>query len=118
MSQTLHSDATRGQHNADERKPEYDLELWKHFAGMGGTDKNTMITTVSWLLAFAAAAIWYIVTDTQMIGPIFPNIYRPGRMMVVSLLGVLCRVCWVSSDSLRWIFQQELGKGRQNRRSA
>jgi hypothetical protein len=71
------------------RDHEHDLELWKHFAGMGGTDKNTMITTVSWLLAFSAAAIWYVVTDTQMMGPTFPNIQHPGRMMAVSLLGVL-----------------------------
>lgn len=40
-----------------QRSPEVDLEVWKHFAAMGGTDKNTMITTVSWLLPIAATAI-------------------------------------------------------------
>lgn len=59
---------------------------------MGGIDKNTMITTVSWLLAFAATAIGYIVTDTHMIGPTSPRVQHPGRMMVISLLGVLVSV--------------------------
>ena len=52
---------------AEERSLDHDLQVWKYFAGMGGTDKNTMITTVSWLLAFSATAIGYIVTNTQMI---------------------------------------------------
>jgi hypothetical protein len=72
-----------------ERSPDQDLELWKHFAGMGGTDKNTMVTIVSWLLAFAAAAIGYIVTDKDLIGYTIPRISHPVRMMTVSSLGLL-----------------------------
>lgn len=59
---------------------------------MGGTDKNTMITTVSWLLAFAATAIGYIVTNSQMITATIPRVQQPGKMMVVSLLGVFVSV--------------------------
>src|SRR5205823_6215878 len=74
------------------RRSSLDLEIWKHFAGLGHIDMNTMITTVSWLLAFAATAIGYIVTDTRMIAPTSPRIQHPGRMMVVSLLGVIVSV--------------------------
>ena len=37
-----------------------DLELWKHFAATGAADKNTMISSVSWLLGFAAALLGFI----------------------------------------------------------
>jgi len=77
---------------AVKRTPELDLEVWKHFAEMGGTDKNTMIATVSWLLAFAATGIGYIVTDSQIIGPTSPQVQQPGRMMTVSLLGIFVSV--------------------------
>ena len=56
---------------------------------MGGTDKNTMVTIVSWLLAFAATAIGYIVTHKDMIGPTAGEISHPLRMMAVSLLGLV-----------------------------
>lgn len=80
---------TPGQNEAEERPPHLDLEVWKHFAGMGGTDKNTMITTVSWLLAFAATAIGYIVVDSQMFEPASAGVQHPARVRVVSLLGIL-----------------------------
>ena len=38
------------------------LELWKHYAGFGGEDKNRMVTLASWLLAGSAGTAWYIVT--------------------------------------------------------
>jgi hypothetical protein len=91
MSDAALSDA-HAQDEAEQRRPELDLEVWKHFAGMGGTDKNTMITTVSWLLAFAATAIGYIVTNSQMIGPTSPRVQHPGRMIVVSLIGIFVSV--------------------------
>lgn len=91
MSDSAFSDAY-SQGKAEERQPDLDLEVWKHFAGVGGTDKNTMITTVSWLLAFAATAIGYIVTNTQMIGITSPRIQHPVRMMAVSLLGIFVSV--------------------------
>jgi hypothetical protein len=89
MSDAAPPDA-HAQDEAEERSR--DLELWKHFAGMGGTDKNTMITTVSWLLAFAATAIGYIFTNSQMIASNTPRVQEPGRMMVVSLLGIFVSV--------------------------
>lgn len=89
MADPVLSGSTARQDEPAQQCPDRDLEIWKHFAGMGGTDKNTMITTVSWLLAFAATAIGYIVTDPQMIASAAPRLAHPGRMMVVSLLGVL-----------------------------
>lgn len=70
------------------RTPQQDLEFWKHFAGMGGTDKNTMITIVSWLLAFAATAIGFIATEDGLIASKFPELESPRRMMALSLLGL------------------------------
>jgi hypothetical protein len=70
-----------------ERARARDLEFWKHFAGMGGTDKNTMITTASWLLAFAATAIGYIVTQMISFNP--TRLLCPVTVRVVSLLGLV-----------------------------
>lgn len=71
-----------------QRTADQDLECWKHFAAMGGTDKNTMITIVSWLLAFAGAAIGFIVTDKEMIGPTVAELLHPRKMMGLSFLGL------------------------------
>jgi hypothetical protein len=65
-----------------------DLEIWKHLASSGGTDKNTMITVTMWLLAFSATALGYIGTETiNSAAPGF--VVDPDRMMAVSLLGLL-----------------------------
>ena len=37
------------------RKPDQDLELWKHHASFGGEDKNRMVTVSTWLLGGSAA---------------------------------------------------------------
>jgi hypothetical protein len=89
MADAVPSDRAVKHDEAAQQSLDRDLELWKHFAGMGGTDKNTMITTVSWLLAFAATAIGYIVTGPQMNGSTSPWLSHHGRVTVVSLLGIL-----------------------------
>jgi hypothetical protein len=64
-----------------------DLEVWKHFAGMGGTDKNTMILVVSWLLGLAAGAIGYCVnelSDSPSAG-----LGQPVSVVAVSGLGLI-----------------------------
>jgi hypothetical protein len=87
MSDAMQSDEVNYQHDTVPEARDFDLEVWKHFAEMGSKDKNTMITVVPWLLAFAEAAVGYIVTDPQMIGPPSSRIPHPGRMMMVSALG-------------------------------
>jgi len=42
--------------------PDQALELWRHYAGVGGADKNTMVTIASLLLTFSATIIGYTVT--------------------------------------------------------
>ena len=53
MSDAAHSGHADFRDSGFARTAELDLEVWRHFAEMGGQDKNTMITTVSWLLTFA-----------------------------------------------------------------
>ena len=45
------------------RRPEEDLELWKHYASLGGEDKNRMVTIATSLLGGSAAILWYILTN-------------------------------------------------------
>lgn len=81
--------SSAGSDPAPPRPPELDLELWKHFAGMGGIDKNTMITIESILLPIVATATGYILTGTQMFAPQAQGLAHAGRMMVVALLGAV-----------------------------
>jgi hypothetical protein len=73
------------------RNAELDLELWKHFAGMGGTDKSTMITTVSWLLGLAAAALSYIATQ-RICWTTFKLKDDPTEALVVALVGLILAI--------------------------
>ena len=74
-------------HASGHRNDDVDLELWKHFARMGGIDKNTMITTVSWLLALAAAIVAYMATEMTVGAR--PWLDDAPATMVVSVLGLL-----------------------------
>ena len=64
-----------------------DLEVWKHFAAMGGTDKNTMIVAVSWLLGLTAGAIGYRLTQPGSLSAAGP--VHPVSSVMVSLLGLV-----------------------------
>jgi hypothetical protein len=63
------------------------LELWKHFAGSGGADKNTMVTVSSWLLTFSATIIGYIVT--QLVKPNSFVFNEPWKVFGLAILGTL-----------------------------
>jgi len=39
------------------------FEAWKHYAGVGGADKDRMVTITTWLLGFSAAIIGFTFTQ-------------------------------------------------------
>ena len=63
------------------------LDLWRHFAGLGGADKNTMVTVTSWLLTFSATIIGYIVT--QLVKPNSFVFAEPWKVFGLAILGSL-----------------------------
>lgn len=63
------------------------IELWRHFAGTGASDKNTMVTVASWLLAFSATIIGYIVTQLFK-GDSFDFI-QPWKAFSLAVLGAV-----------------------------
>jgi hypothetical protein len=71
----------------DDMRVQRDLEVWKHFADMGGTDKNTMIVAVSWLLGLAAAAIGYTLTHLSESTTVEPM--HTVSVLIVSALGLV-----------------------------
>jgi len=38
------------------------IALWQHYEDRGGSDKDRMVTVVTWLLAFAAVILGFIAT--------------------------------------------------------
>ncbi len=63
------------------------LELWKYFDGVGGADKNTMVTVVSLLLGFSATIIGYIVTQLVSFDPLV--LAQPLKAIWLALLGFI-----------------------------
>ena len=69
------------------RKPDQDLELWKHHASFGGEDKNRMVTVSTWLVGGSAAVFWYVWTKLICLDPF--GFEEPLRAMGATVLGVL-----------------------------
>lgn len=67
---------------SDENKipPEIAFEAWKYYGGIGGADKNTMITIVTWLLTASITIVGAYATDA------FKNAYAK---IVLAALGIL-----------------------------
>jgi len=49
--------------NGDGLSPDQAFEAWRHYANVGGVDKNTMVSVASWLLGGSAAIIAFIATN-------------------------------------------------------
>jgi hypothetical protein len=39
------------------------MRMWKHFADIGGNDKDRMVAMSTWLLGFSSAILWFAVTQ-------------------------------------------------------
>jgi hypothetical protein len=77
--------------SSDQRTPDQDLELWKHYSSFGGQDKNTMVTIDSWLLGGSVAMLAYLWNELIPpkdldIGSIL-DISLPVRALGIAALG-------------------------------
>ena len=63
------------------------FEAWKHFASVGGADKNTMVNVASWLLGFSATIIGYIAAKLLKACPF--EISQPVTALFLAGLGCL-----------------------------
>ena len=74
------------------RRPEEDLELWKHYASAGGEDKNRMVTIATFLLGGSAAILWYILTNQicpDKLCNLWPlKLKHPVIVFLVAILGM------------------------------
>ena len=63
MAESEPRDPENNQEAYQALRPDQALELWKHFAGTGAADKNTMVAVASWLLGVSVTISAYIVTQ-------------------------------------------------------
>ena len=66
------------------------LELWRHYAGVGGADKNTMVTIASLLLTFSATIIGYTVSKLFE----YNSLTERWTAITLSILGIV--VSWLA----------------------
>lgn len=64
-----------------------EFEKWRYFVGVGGQDKDRMITISTWLLAFGAAILGYIVTKGIDYGGIL-SLKQPLEVFFLSSVGI------------------------------
>jgi len=65
------------------------LDLWKYCEEVGGRDKDRMVATVTWLLAFAIGLLGYIVKFWKSLEVIQKIIFGSAGMLICGLAGVL-----------------------------
>ncbi len=46
---------------------EHYIAMWQHYQSRGGSDKDRMVTVVTWLLAFAAGILGFIATEYDFV---------------------------------------------------
>ena len=112
------------------------LEMWKYFSGIGGADKDRMVTIATWLLAFSAGIIGYVVTHLDKIGTDARQmgllaglgiLVSLAASFVVLLYGAYANWNWANADEIaaemgdaqrRWLqaseqFKSELVKAQK-----
>ena len=67
------------------------LDIWKHFAGIGGADKDRMVTIATWLLSFSAGIIWYMASHIESVH------FNEGKLIIMAGLGIIVSgaSCWI-----------------------
>jgi hypothetical protein len=82
------------------------LEVWKHFASIGGDDKARMIQIVTWLLAFSAGIIGLYATGRlkQAIVPLF----LVG--ILISVLAAFTALLYGGYAAWNWAIADQIAK--------
>jgi hypothetical protein len=74
------------QHNSPENSTwenlpdDHAFDFWKHYAGIGGMDKDRMVTISTWLLAFSATIIGYTIIHLD----------KPSSILLLILGFLIC----------------------------
>jgi hypothetical protein len=63
------------------------VDLWKYFESRGADVKNTMFSTVTWLIGFAAVIAGIIVKECLVLQPNAVVMSRPLPLVLLSLAG-------------------------------
>lgn len=82
------SDKTTREEGGSNLPPDQVVEIWKHFANTGGTDKERMVTIVTWLLLLSVTAIGYGVTEfIEFQWPLDVKKSKVGAAAALAILG-------------------------------
>ena len=76
------------------------LEVWKHYGGVGGADKDRMVQIVTWLLGFSAAIIGFYASG-ELSRPLGTSLlFVIGAL--ISLLSAYVALLYGSYASWNW----------------
>jgi hypothetical protein len=77
-----------------------DLEVWKYYGSVGGSDKDTMIKIVTWLLGFSTASIG--IYATAKLSEPFAKILLIVSGMVISILAAIVALLYGAYAARNW----------------
>ena len=97
--------------------PDQALEAWKHFASVGGADKNTMVTVASWLLGFSGTILGYVVTnllksDSFVLLQPVPTFFLGGLGILTSVAAGLVALLYGGYANWNWARADEIAEAR------
>jgi hypothetical protein len=100
------------------RAVEHDLELWKHYAAIGGEDKNRMATIASWLLGFSAAIHWGVAAHLAGTGEVLFDNIRYVRMtssvgIVIAITAAYVSLLYGGYSNQNWQRADEIATSRK-----
>ncbi|HTE23278.1 hypothetical protein [Flavitalea sp.] len=96
--------------NTSDKTPDEEnhaFEVWKYYGGVGGTDKDTMIKIVTWLLGFSAASIGVY---TSVKSTDFPARVLPIIGIVFSILGAYIAILYGAYVAWNWAIADRIAE--------
>lgn len=78
------------------------IQLWQHFASVGGNDKDRMVTAATWLLAFSGAIVGYIVTKGLSSDHYEASVFLAALGLIVSLLAAFVTLMYGGYANSNW----------------
>jgi hypothetical protein len=93
------------------------FKAWEHFSSTGGTDKNTMVTVVSWLLGFSSVIVGYMVKeqfkpDSLVLRQPLPTLFLAGIGFVISIVATFVALLYGGYAKRNWGRADEIAKAR------
>lgn len=92
----------------------HDLEVWKYYGSIGGSDKDTMIKIVSWLLGFSTAIIGLYSTGKILVP--FAEVLLIFIGFLVSIVAAFVAILYGAYAAWNWSIADRIAESNKWKR--